>query len=74
MAIIVASWNIEKNGQSSTDIKQGKVSDFLARCCSYGITVIFLCEVHSSRIADYTSYCASVYGGQLQYRFVAGRA
>lgn len=57
----VAVWNIEKNGQSSKDIKQEKVSEFIDSCCKYGIDVIFLCEVHSTRLKDYNSFIGSVY-------------
>jgi len=72
MAYTIASWNIEKNGVSSTDIKQEKVSEFLVLCCKYGITVIFLCEVHSSRVDDYLAYCRGVYGGQYEIGSLPG--
>lgn len=63
MTLTIASWNIEKNGQSSTDIKQQKVSGFIDLCChNLGITIVFLCEVHSARIHDYTGYARQVYG------------
>jgi hypothetical protein len=57
----VAVWNIEKNGQSSEDIKQEKVSEFVDFCCKNGIDLIFLCEVHSARLKDYSGFVGSVY-------------
>lgn len=72
-SITIASWNIEKNGQSSTPEKQGKVSDFIDTCCKeLGITVVFLCEVHSARIEDYTSFLEGVYGANYTVNFLAG--
>ncbi|MGE4480815.1 endonuclease/exonuclease/phosphatase family protein [Acidocella sp.] len=62
MHYVVASWNIEKNGQSSTGIKQQKVSDFIDFCSSIPVHIIFLCEVHSSRVKDYASHLRNVYG------------
>lgn len=65
MSLIIASWNIEKNGKSSTDIKQQKVSTFIDSCCKdLNATVVFLCEVHSAQIENYVSYSESVYGKQ----------
>ncbi|TRV45045.1 MAG: LamG domain-containing protein [Microcystis panniformis Mp_MB_F_20051200_S9] len=61
-SIKIASWNIEKNGQSSTLEKQSKVSDFIATCIELEITVIFLCEVHSTRVDDYVAFLISTYG------------
>jgi hypothetical protein len=60
--MLVASWNIEKNGQSSVDIKQTLVSGFIDHCLgTLEVDVLFLCEVHSARVADYVNYVASVY-------------
>ncbi|TFI58717.1 endonuclease/exonuclease/phosphatase family protein [Sphingomonas parva] len=60
---LVAAWNIEKNGQSSVDIKQEKVAEFIHKCATeMNVDIIFLCEVHSSRVGDYKSYLSSVYG------------
>lgn len=64
MSIIVASWNIEKNGESSKDIKKAKVNEFIDLCLSQiQVSILFLCEVHSSRVADYVSYIKDMYGG-----------
>ncbi|MGH7120622.1 MAG: endonuclease/exonuclease/phosphatase family protein [Acetobacteraceae bacterium] len=62
MEYAVAAWNIEKNGQSSTDVKQAKISEFIQFSCENQVHVIFLCEVHSARIDDYLSFCRKVYG------------
>lgn len=63
--MLIASWNIEKNGQSSVIEKQTKVSDFIDRCCNssngLGVDLLFLCEVHSSRLDDYAKYLKAVY-------------
>lgn len=73
MELTVASWNIEKNGQSSTFDKQSKVSDFIDQCCNnYQISVIFLCEVHSSRTLDYQSYLTATYGDDYYVNFFDG--
>jgi len=58
--ITFASWNIEKDGQSSEIHKQTKVSDFIDRCClTYDVSVVFLCEVHSARIDDFVDFIQS---------------
>jgi hypothetical protein len=64
MSFSVASWNIEKNGQSSDDIKQEKVSEFVDFCCHNYIDIIFLCEVHSARLSDYDGFIGSVYASR----------
>lgn len=64
MPYVIASWNVEKNGQSSTDIKQAKVIDFIDGCVKMDVDVIFLCEVHSSRLDDYVAYLTSVYDAE----------
>ncbi len=75
-AFTVAVWNIEKNGQSSEDIKQEKVSEFVDFCCKNGIDLIFLCEVHSARLNDYGEFIGSVYStfGYKVYRFQGGHS
>lgn len=57
----IASFNIEKNGQSSELLKQQKVEEFIDYCCRRGTDLIFLCEVHSRRIEDYISHLRAVY-------------
>lgn len=62
--MIIASWNLEKNGQSSSLEKQSKVSDFIHQLCAsdgLGADVLFLCEVHSARSLDYISFLQQVY-------------
>lgn len=60
--MLIASWNIEKNGVSSTDIKQTMVSGFVDYCLNdLRVDILFLCEVHSSRLEDYRSYVAENY-------------
>lgn len=64
MELTVVSWNVEKNGQSSIIEKQTKVSEFIdVSCRTYGISIIFLCEVRSARLDDYVSFTKEVYGG-----------
>ncbi|AWB65358.1 endonuclease/exonuclease/phosphatase family protein [Saccharobesus litoralis] len=72
-SMTVASWNIEKNGQSSSIDKQSKVSHFVDICCtSLNIDIVFLCEVHSARIDDYVDFLKSVYGDSYQVDYIAG--
>jgi hypothetical protein len=72
MPITIASWNIEKNGQSSTLEKQSKVSEFIDSCCGNGVTVVFLCEVHSARIDDYVTFLQEVYGNNYHIASLPG--
>ncbi|MFY0604434.1 MAG: endonuclease/exonuclease/phosphatase family protein [Flavobacteriaceae bacterium] len=63
MPLIVASWNIEKNGKSSDPAKQQKVSEFINLCCvELNVSILFLCEVHSAQIDNYVAFLSSVYG------------
>lgn len=61
--ITIASFNVEKNGQSSTDLKNTIVNDFIAFCIDKKTGIIFLCEIHSSRLDDYVLHLISVYQG-----------
>jgi hypothetical protein len=71
MGLVVAAFNIEKNGQSSELDKQAKVSEFINFCCTenlsnYGMNklgadIIFLCEVHSARTSDYENSLVHTY-------------
>lgn len=70
--IIVANWNIEKNGQSSDPEKQTKVSEFIAQCCENSFHIIFLCEVHSARVDDYLGFLRSVYGENYRVESLPG--
>ncbi len=63
MSLTIASWNIEKNGQSSTLDKQVKVNHFIDSCVEINIPIIFLCEVHSARVDDYKTYLSTLYKG-----------
>lgn len=62
MPLTIATWNIEKNGQSSALDKQTKVSHFIDMECNQLRDVIFLCEVHSARVDDYANFLRAVYG------------
>ncbi len=60
----IGSFNIEKNGKSSTLDKQTQVEFFLSKCCSgddWNADIVFLCEIHSAQTDNYSSYLASVY-------------
>ena len=70
--ITIATYNIEKNGQSSIPDKQGKVSDFVAYCINRGVDVIFLCEVHSARVDDYVNFLRSVYSEHYECESLPG--
>ncbi|WP_018606657.1 hypothetical protein [Uliginosibacterium gangwonense] len=64
MPLTIASWNIEKSGQSSPIEKQTKVNDFIAQQCNAPTDVLFLCEVHSARVEDYVDFLRSVHDTQ----------
>jgi hypothetical protein len=52
----IACFNVEKNGQSSEPEKQSQVDGFIDKCCNekeWDADVVFLCEVHKARAADY---------------------
>ena len=70
--ITVASLNIEKTGQSSTQNKQAIVSTFIDLCWSFNAEVIFLCEVHSARIGDFIGYLNATYGNTYNVNFLEG--
>ncbi len=60
--MLIASWNIEKNGQSSADVKRTMVSGFIDYCLAdLNVDLLFLCEVHSARVDDYVTYIISNY-------------
>lgn len=71
-SITIASFNIEKNGQSSELLKQTKVSDFIDSCVTFNMGVIYLCEVHSARIEDYIEQLRAVYGGTYRVEYLDG--
>jgi len=58
--IRVASFNIEKSGQSSTSDKKLQVSEFISGCMEQGIELIFLCEIHSARMDNYQEFISSI--------------
>lgn len=60
----IASFNIEKNGKSSPDIKQGQVSTFIDNCCSnqfWDVDLVFICEMHSAQLENYVLALSSMY-------------
>lgn len=76
--MLIASWNIEKNGQSSVLEKQSKVSDFIDRCCNptdgLGVDLLFLCEVHSARYDDYKQFLQQTYQQYSTTEFAGGNS
>lgn len=76
--MLIAWWNIEKNGQSSILEKQTKVSDFIDRCCAsdkgLGVDLLFLCEVHSARFEDYRRYLEATYTSYAIHVFAGGNS
>ncbi|CAD6874328.1 endonuclease/exonuclease/phosphatase family protein [Methylomonas fluvii] len=60
--MIVASWNIEKNGQGSAIEKQALVSSFIDNMLKPAIVdVLFICEVHGAREDAYVNFLDKVY-------------
>jgi len=77
MEISIASWNIEKNGKSSDQEKQTKVSNFIDQCCTDGetnkkVSIIFLCEVHSAQVENYRSFLSSTYSEDYDVHYLSG--
>jgi hypothetical protein len=72
MKYVIASWNIEKNGQSSDITKQAKVSEFIHCCADYHVHIIFLCEVHSARVNDHVSFLQQTYGHSYEVESLPG--
>lgn len=73
----VASFNIEKNGKSSTDIKQGQVSTFLDNCCSnkyWDVDLVFICEMHYAQLENYTLALSAMYPGYKVASFNGGHS
>lgn len=70
--LTAASYNIEKNGKSSELLKQTRVSEFIAFCVEQEITIIYLCEVHSAQIENYTIHLREVYGAAYRVEFLPG--
>jgi len=57
----VASLNIEKNGYTSAQQKQGKVDHFISSCVDNKVGIIFLCEVHGALETTYDSFLTAAY-------------
>lgn len=71
----IGSFNIEKNGKSSTLDKQSQVEFFISKCCSsddWNADIVFLCEIHSAQTDNYSSYLASVYPHYTVHPFTGG--
>ncbi|MCP1290755.1 MULTISPECIES: endonuclease/exonuclease/phosphatase family protein [unclassified Chromobacterium] len=73
----VASFNLEKNGESSPLDKKAQVETFIHQCCSndsWDVDVVFLCEVHSARLDDYYDYLRGVYQNYDVHAFAGGHS
>ncbi len=69
----IASFNVEKDGQSSTLDKQAQVNFFIEHCCKeLCVDLIFLCEIHSARLKDFVEFLATVYGEYRVASFTGG--
>lgn len=69
----IASFNIEKNGQSSTLEKQTQVNGFIDLCSKeLNVHLVFICEVHSSRLDDFTGHLSTVYSQYHVFPFKGG--
>ncbi|KIQ56897.1 MULTISPECIES: endonuclease/exonuclease/phosphatase family protein [Pseudomonas] len=73
----IGSFNVEKNGKSSTLEKQTQVDIFLHNCCSsnyWDADLVFLCEIHSAQIDNYRSNLAAIYKNYSVYSFTGGHS
>jgi hypothetical protein len=71
----IASFNIEKNGKSSTLDKQTQVDFFISKCCSsddWDADIVFLCEIHSAQTVNYATNLASIYPNYRVCAFAGG--
>ncbi|WP_271407779.1 endonuclease/exonuclease/phosphatase family protein [Pseudomonas sp. Q1-7] len=71
----IGSFNIEKNGLSSTEIKQSQVDTFIDNCCSnshWDADLVFICEVHSGQLANYRSHLGDRYPSYNVWAFEGG--
>ncbi|MCP1445890.1 hypothetical protein J3D54_005022 [Pseudomonas sp. GGS8] len=71
----IASFNIEKNGGSSTLEKKAQVDFFISKCCSnkeWNVDLLFLCEVHSAQVNNYASNLAEIYPSYRVAAFTGG--
>jgi hypothetical protein len=71
----IGSFNVEKNGKSSTLDKQTQVDFFIHNCCSsnyWNADIVFLCEIHSAQIDNYRSNLAAIYQNYSVYSFTGG--
>jgi hypothetical protein len=71
----IGSFNVEKNGKSSTQVKQTQVDGFLYNCCTSGhwdADIVFLCEIHSAQINNYRDNLASMYPSYSVHAFTGG--
>ncbi|WP_044874326.1 endonuclease/exonuclease/phosphatase family protein [Pseudomonas sp. LFM046] len=57
----IASFNLEKNGKSSTLNKRTQVDEFIAYCNQIEVDLIFLCEVHSAQEDNYEDNLGAIY-------------
>lgn len=71
----IGSFNVEKNGLSSTDIKQSQVDTFIDNCCSnkyWDADLVFICEVHSGQLENYRSNLSDRYPSYNVSAFAGG--
>ncbi|MBX9408455.1 hypothetical protein K5E40_22500 [Pseudomonas baetica] len=71
----IGSFNVEKNGKSSTLDKQTQVDVFVYNCCSsncWNADIVFLCEIHSAQIDNYRQNLAAIYPSYNVYSFTGG--
>ncbi|MBK5530303.1 endonuclease/exonuclease/phosphatase family protein [Pseudomonas sp. TH08] len=71
----IGSFNVEKNGKSSTLDKQTQVDFFIHNCCTsdaWDADIVFLCEIHSAQVDNYRSNLAAIYKTYSVYAFDGG--
>ncbi len=71
--MIIASWNIEKCGISSSENKRAALDCFIYDNTVDGYAdLVFLCEVHNARVDDFIEYLTAVVGETYRIDWVSG--
>ncbi|MBV4477530.1 hypothetical protein N8H74_21985 [Pseudomonas sp. B2M1-30] len=70
----IGSFNVEKNGKSSTLDKQTQVEFFIHNCCTdaWDADIVFLCEIHSAQVDNYRLNLAAIYKHYTVHAFDGG--
>jgi hypothetical protein len=71
----IGSFNIEKSGESSGLDKKTQVESFVSSCCNseeWNADLVFLCEVHASRLENFAEFFGSVYSNYRVTKYAGG--